>query len=223
MVKVRVKTAAIITLLILLGGCADKSPMRLYIQSIVGTGENTDKNYIEADLIGNIKADPCSVIQDQVIIVLNLEKAGTLGDQPKARIDGCEIQYFYYDPNDGQLKGPVANLTTNVSNIRTPVSIGLPARLLVAAVTFNCKSWSQGVTCHGVTGFAGPGTVDRMVLKFIVRGTDDTGGALTAEGNIMVYLYNYGPGPIAPSPGSTPTTSNWCYGLSSPAYWTGCF
>jgi len=219
MIRARLKAGAIISLLVLLGGCSDKSSMRLYIQSIVGMDTNKGRNYIEADLIGNFTAD-CGVIQDQVTITLGLESSGSIvGNQPNGRIDGVEIQYFYYDPNDGQLKGPVTGLSSATSNLRMPIMVGKTTDLTLAAVTYNCKAWSQGVTCHGIPGFSG-GKVDRVILKFVVRGTDDSGKSMTADGSIMVYLYDWGPGPVKPAAGADPG----CYNELPAQFWSGwCF
>jgi len=214
--------SAVLLCALVLTGCSDKSGMKLYLKSIEGTEPgNAGKQYIEADLIG-CSGKPCTVVQDQAKITVGLDRPGAIGPSFNAEINGYEVQYYYFDPADGQLKGPVSGLTVNSSNVRVTVPAGGTASFVAPVVSYVAKAWSTGVTCSGVPGFAGAGRVDRMILKITIRGSDYEGGALSAEGSISIFLYDYGPGPVQPTAGSPLTADNWCYGYTIRDYWIGC-
>jgi len=185
----------------LVAGCSDKSAMRFTIESI--TENTTSKPYIEADLVGNLVASPCATIQDPASVTVRLEKPGTIGPEYAANVKNVVIDYYYYDPNDGQLKGPVGLLSSKQYNISVNVESGSTKTFVVPVGSYLVKTWSQGLNCSGVPGYSG-GVVDRMVARITVNAEDGTGKKLSAQGSIMLYLYDYGPGPV---------TGAACYGI----------
>jgi len=183
-------------------GCSDKSNMRFTIESLTGAeGKNGGKPYIEADLVGN-ESDACATIQDAVAITLKLDRPGSIGPTLEGYVKNIVIDYYYYDPNNGQLKGPVPLLSARQFNFNQAIT---SAPITVPIVSYLVKSWSQGVPCSGVTGYPG-GIIDRMVAKVTVNAEDSTGKSLSAQGSIMLYLYDYGPAPTSGMP---------CYGYDT--------
>jgi len=178
-------------------GCSDKSSMRFTIDSITESGGS--KPYMETDLQGNMADSTCSIIQDPAAITVRLEKPGTIGPQYEAYVKNVVIDYYYYDPNDGQLKGPVALLSSKQYNINLRVDAGLPMLFLVPVASFVVKAWSQGMDCSGIPG-SSAGIVNRMVARITVNAEDGTGKKLSAQGSIMLYLFDYGPGPVIGDP-----------------------
>jgi hypothetical protein len=187
-------------------GCSDKSAMRFTIDSLTGYGTavNAGKPYIECDLVGNFTSD-CATIMDPVAVTVRLEKPGTIGPEYEAYVKNVVIDYYYYDPNDGQLKGPVGLLSAKQYNINLRVEAGATGTFTVPVASFLVKAWSQGVACSGVPGYSA-GVIDRMVARVTVNAEDGTGKKLSAQGSIQLYLYNYGP---------APTTGLSCNGLPS--------
>ena len=173
-------------------GCSDKSAMRFTIDSITSSSGNA---YIECDLIGNHSPD-CSLIMDPATITVRLEKPGTIGPQYEAYIRNVVVDYYYYDPNDGQLKGPVGLLSSKQYNYNLRVESGGIKEFSVPVASFLVKAWSQGVACSGVPGYSA-GIVDRMVARVTVNAEDGTGKKLSAQTSLQLFLYDYGPAPTA--------------------------
>ena len=196
-------------------GCSDRSRMNLYIDRISGaSAPNNGKTYLEVDLIGN-DSDQCNIIQDTVTVLVRETDPSTLSGTPvpSAFITGYQAQFFYYDPADGQLKGPVTELTLNSTNAREHLFSGESLGITIPLVTYGVKAWSQGVLCGGRYGYPGPGGVNRMISRITMVGEDSTGKKLSASGDIMFYLYNYGPYPDSKA---VPLAS--CFGFT-PSQW----
>ncbi len=208
------KSYTLITIALLcsltMAGCSDNSRMNLRIQKIEGTDPgNANKTFIEADLIGSADSN-CCAIQDAAKVELDLDAPGTLGPSLEAFITGYEIEYFYYDPADGQLKGPVSTLGVSISLRESITPSGL-VTIEFPVATSAVKAWSVGVTCAGVPGFAGSSPVKRMIARITVRGEDLTGKKLSAQGSILLYLADYAPYPTAPTGTITPCVDG-CFG-----------
>ncbi len=179
-----------------MAGCSDKSPLKFSIDSITDTASS--ESYIEADLVGN-KNSGCEPIQDKATVVVRLERPGSVGPSFDAWVKSVGIDYYYYDPYDGQLKGPVGLLVSRQSNLNARVPVNSTESFHVPMVSYHVKAWSQGTPCGGVPGYPGGRIVTRMVGRVTVSAEDETGKKLSAQGSILIYLYDYGP---APSTGS---------------------
>lgn len=189
---------------VVVAGCSDQSAMRFTIDKITDTSGT--KPYVEADLVGSASS-PCTTLQDPISITVRLEQPGKVGPSLTASINNVVIDFFYYDPNDGQLKGPVGLLSSKQYNISSRVdsggSAGGTAVFSVPLATYLVKSWSQGMDCSGVPGYSA-GVVDRMVARVTVNAEDSTGKKLSCQGSIMVYLFNYPQFPVS---------TDLCYGI----------
>jgi len=192
-----------------LAACSDKSPLKFYIDGVEDSLV-PGKNYIEADLAGNI-SDACTTVQEKANVKVRLAAPGTVGPSLDATLTGYTVDYFYFDPNDGQLKGPVALLSFSQGNLGMRLAANSTGTVLVPIATYLVKAWSYGLTgpsCFGVPGFPGPGVVDRMIARVTVNGEDSTGKRLSAQGSILLFLYDYGPYPV---------TGSICAGMSTSA------
>lgn len=235
------RSSSLLLTMLLLGttqtGCSDKSRMRLAIQSIVGAEQhNLDANYLEVDMMGNFASSHCSSIQDSVRVAVRLESPGTLtpgdittnsvaignvGPTLGAFVTGFRLEYFYYDPNDGALHGPVPGLTVNTTNLHQRVVANLgDAAFNIPLVSYNLKAWCARATCASIPGFPGPGYVSRVIARVTILGEDETGKKLSAQGDMLVYLYDYGPYPVAPV-GGVLAPDDSCFGNTLQGYWTG--
>src|SRR4026207_2086701 len=137
---------------LLLAGCSDKSRMLLQIESILTSGSGNlfaGLPYLEVDMMGNTSLSHCSVVQDTVIVTCNLESpgvfsnptvanrgltTGTFGPTVSGVITGYRLEYFYFDPNDGALHGPVSGLTVDLKNIHRKLFANAPAVQFVIPV-----------------------------------------------------------------------------------------
>jgi hypothetical protein len=210
--------AFLLSLAILISGCSSRSQLKLYVRSIVGTsGDNLNKEYLECDIIGS-NLGGCTSIQDQVSVTVELDAPGSLGPSLGAYLTGYTIEYFYFDPADGALRGPVSDLTVYGTNMKVPISTGT-AVIDLAAVTFRFKTWSVGVDCHDVTGYTGLDNITRFIIRITIHGEDTTGKTMSADGSILAYLYDYAPGPLDPQV-SNDTTRTWCFNMTPEAYWS---
>ncbi|MEK7767860.1 MAG: hypothetical protein AAB368_16640, partial [bacterium] len=133
---------------------------------------------------------------------------------------GYEGAYYYYDPVDGALKGPVAALGIANSNMVDRLLFNEASTVNIPIVPTRVKMWSVGVTCGAIPGYSTTTRVSRMIVQITMRGQDDTGKDLSAQGNIAVNLEDIAPGPLKPTGGAT-TADNFCYGMSFQAYWQG--
>jgi len=132
---------------------------------------------------------------DPVVITVRLEKPGTIGPEYEAYIKNVVIDYYYYDPNDGQLKGPVSLISSKQYNYNLRVEASSTKVFTVPVASFLVKAWSQGVACSGVPGYSA-GVIDRMVARVTVNAEDGTGKNMSAQASIQLFLYNYGPSPV---------------------------
>jgi hypothetical protein len=222
-----------ILLAVAMTGCSDKSRMVLNIRSILTKGSGallSGLPYLEADMMGDTNLSHCSTIQDQVEVTVNLESPGLLTDPTTANrnlttgtfgptvsgfITGFRLEYFYFDPNDGALRGPVSGLTVNTTNIHQKVYANAgDVGIVIPVTTFNVKAWCARATCGGNPGFAGPGYVSRMIIRITMLGEDQTGKKLSAQGDIAVYLYDYGPYPQPVAGGGQPAADDTCLPFS---------
>jgi len=181
-------------------GCSDNARVRLDIEGIT-SNTNAGLPYIEADLVGS-KTDPCATIQDQVTVALRVSAQGTIGPQQDVTIYSYTVNYFYFDPNDGQTKGPVALLAFSQNNVNLHLIQGQTSNLIVPVGTFLVKTWSFGLSsCFGVPGFSGPGVVNRMIAQISVKGETLGGKKVFADGSILLYIREYAPEPeVGPDP-----------------------
>ncbi len=208
-------------------GCSDRSRMSLQIQSIKGASAGNDnRTYLEVDLMGDADA-PCLTIQDAVTVSVELIANGTVGPTFSGYLTGYKLEYFYYDPNDGVLRGPVGGLTLKDGNLSQRVAANASVDVTLPLVSFRVKGWTQRVTCGDNPGFPGPGSVSRMIARVTVYGKDADNKEISDQGNILVYLYDYGPAPSAPDPltGVYPVGSECgVFGGSTNRYWSavGC-
>jgi len=171
-------------------GCSDKSSMRFSITNVSGN----HGSYIDSDVAGNAN-DPDITLQDVATVTASLEKPGTVGPGIGGTINNVVVDYYYYDPNDGALKGPVSLLSAKQYNFSISLSSNGSATFSVPVGTFVVKSWTYGYSdCFGVPGFRN-GIVDRVIARITVNATDDTGKKLSAQGSIMMYIYDWGPYP----------------------------
>lgn len=224
-------------LAVALGGCSDQSRMRLVINSILGDlGDNSGKPYLEVDLMGNFSNAHCATIQDTVTVSVSVQSPGSLtgatlssqnlvggavGPTLSGAITGYRLDYYYYDPNDGTLHGPVQGLSLTSPNMyqRLPANAGSTA-VILALATFNLKAWCSRATCQGAAGFPGPGYVSRVIGRITMYGEDESGKKLSTQGDMMIYLYDYGPGPAAPINGVL-VAGDECWGTTLSSYWDG--
>jgi len=198
-------------------GCSDRSRLVMLINGIVGTvAPNVNKSYLEVDTIGSLTA-PCTPIQDPVRVTVGVDAPGTVGPSFNAWVTGFQVDYYYYDPNDGTLHGPVSGLSISAANLHERVVEGGTVDIEIPVVSFNVKAWSQRVGCASVPGFGGPGTISRMIGRITMSGVDYTNKKLSAQGDILIYLYDYAPGPVLPS--SPSDTTNWCFFSTPQSYW----
>jgi hypothetical protein len=176
-------------------GCSDRSRLLLTIERITADQEGT-KQYIEADLFGSAE-DACLTLQEPAFVQVRLEGPGTVGPQFDAVLTNYTVEFFYFDPADGLLKGPVGLLALRQANLGQRLQRGTASTLQIPVATYVVKTWSYGIACSGITPYPGPGVVDRMLARITVSGEDLTGAALSASGGILVLLYDYGPAPVA--------------------------
>ena len=178
-------------------GCSDRSSLRFVIESITdsATDVSSRKPYIEADLVGN-KNTTCGTVQDPAIVTVRLERPGSVGPQYNATITNVVVDYYFYNPQSGQLQGPIPLLSCREYNYNTHIIAGGSSEFAVPVATYLVKVWSQGINCSGLIGCP-YGIVDRMVARLTVNAEDDTGKSMSAQGSILLYLYNYGPEPEA--------------------------
>ena len=203
-VKTRAITAVACTLFaFIIAGCSDKSRMRFYIQSIYQ--EASSKNYVEADLIGS-KTDPCNIVQEYVSVTVKCEAPGTVGPKYGVIVKSYYLDYYYFDPADGQYKGPIGMLNFSAGNMGVRVDPKSTAVITVPVAQFAVKAWANKVGCTGLGAYSGSAVrVDRMVARITLNGEDLTGKTVSAEGTVLIYLYDYGPGP---------QTGQWCLGMT---------
>ena len=149
-------------------GCSDKPRVKLYIEGVADTA-NPAKNFIEADLHGS-QASACSTIQETATVTLRVSAQGTIGPQQDVMIYSYTVNYFYFDPTDGQVKGPVALLAFTVNDVNLRVNQGTTSDVLIPVATFLLKTWSYGLSCFGIAGYSGTGVVDRMIAQITVEG-----------------------------------------------------
>lgn len=231
--------AAMIGLGLAVTGCSDKSKMRLIIDSIKSSSVgNVESDFVEADMMGNFGTSHCSAIQDTVKASVHVEAPGSWSVPTLANhnnpantfgppsygmwVTGFKTEYFYYDPNDGSLRGPVSGLGVTTSNMHLylkPMDT-LDKEIFVPAATFNVKAWCARATCQGLPGFPGPGFVSRVICRITLFGNDETGKNISATGDILMYLYDYGPYPVIPSGGSV-AAEDLCVYSTLTGYWTG--
>lgn len=216
----------VLPVLIALAGCSDQSR---YVMNItrIEPASTSGIGSMQADLVGNFTTHACSSIQDPATVTVRVEHPGSLDIGPAlgAYLTGYRIDYFYYDPTTGALSGPVSFLTTTSQGLRIPAGVHgtgvMTVSLTIPIVTYGLKAWVVGATYNGYAGYTGavPGSlwVERVVARLTVTGEDTTGKKLSAEGSMLIYLENYGPGPDAP--GGAVTAANWCYGIDMWSYW----
>lgn len=201
-----------------ISGCSSRSQLKIYVSSIVGAeGTNYSKDYLECDIIGSDQ-DGCTAIQDTVLVSVVVDRPGILGPSLDVYITGYTLEYFYFDPADGALKGPIPGLTLAGTNLRLSMASG-GASFPVAALTYRFKTWSVGVDCHDLAGYGGTENVSRIIVRITVHAEDTTGKTLSADGSILAYLYDYAPAPLDPS-SSNDVSKTWCYGMTPEAYWS---
>lgn len=175
-----------------LGGCSDNSRLRMYITGIT----------VDSDQYGDLEL--CSTQVEVASVGVAIEQPGTVGPYLDAFVTGYSIEYFYYDPRDGVLKGPVSWLTVDTASIHSSYS---PIEVPIG--THALKAWAIGNSCGGKPGFDG-GVVQRMTARVTVRAEDTTGKKMYADGSITLYLNN----------ALATTTGNTCAGgLTLPDYW----
>lgn len=209
-----------------LAGCSDQSRYVMNITTIQ-PASSTGLGSMQADLVGNLTVNPCAVVQDLATVTVRVEHPGSLDIGPAlgAWLTGYRVEFFYYDPITGALTGPISFLTSTSENLRIPAGVHgsgvMTVSISLPLVTFGLKAWSVGATYNGYAGYPGavPGSiwVERVVARLTVTGEDTTGKKLSAEGSMLVYLENFGPGPDVP--GATVTAANWCYGIDMWSYW----
>ena len=201
-----------------LSGCSSRSPLSIYIASITGTDQaNYQRTYLECDIIGS-EDHPCTAVQDMIRVDVQVEDAESLGPTLDVYMTGFTVEYFYFDPTDGSLKGPVPELTMRGTNLRLYFEDGYN-EFQVPAVTYRVKTWSVGVTCHDLIGYGGVDNVTRLIIRVTVYAEDATGKTTSASGSMLAYLYDYAPPPLDPSV-SQDTDRTWCYGITPEAYWS---
>ena len=198
-----------------LSGCSDQSRMNMYVDRI--TDATGSLGYVEADWIGST-ANPCSVVQEQAKVTIRLDSPGSVGPVLDARTTGVTVEYYYSDPTDGVLRGPVSALGFYDPNYREYLKAGTVTTLVIPIANFKLKAWSVGLPIAGSPTAAGGLLIRRFVALVTVSAEDGTGKKLSAAGRIMLYLDDYGPSPDPP--GATVTASNWCYNYDPLSYWT---
>lgn len=223
--------AAILATATLGAGCSDKSPMKLYIDSVTGVASTIaqgiqtgmdDKGFIEADMMGSNSAAPCTPVgADMANVKVRLMQPGTIGPTLNAFITSYQLDYFYFDPADGVLRGPVPRLGVYTSDLHLLLVSNSQTDFNIPAVPRRVKIWSVGVTCGGITGFGGPIRPNRMLARITLNGEDETGQKLTAQANVLIYLEDYPAFPTPPTAGAPLTNDNYCFGMTYPAYWSG--
>ncbi len=208
-----------LALAVFVSGCSSRSQFDIFITSIVGgEGVNKDKEYLECDIIGS-EENGCTAIQDTISVAVALEDPQVLGPTLAVYLTGYTLEYFYFDPADGGLKGPIPGLTLRGTNMRIIMPTSGEATFTAAPMTFRFKTWSVGVTCHDLIGFGGVDNVSRVIIRITVHAEDTTGKTSSASGSILAYLYDYAPAPLDPS-SSTDVSKTWCYGMTPEAYWS---
>ncbi len=224
-----------------LAGCSDQSPYTMKVTEIKPASSNSanaTSSSMEIDIVGNFGTSPCSAVQDQASITVTVESPRSttlpIGPSLGARLTGYRVDYYYYDPNTGALSGPVSFLAVDSQNMSVPVNAtsGDTHKFTfnIPLVSFAIKAWSVGAPYQGYAGYGGGRYVDRIVARVTVIGEDSTGKKLSGDGSMLLYFYDYGPGPSAPTdPILGPfTSSNVCYYqrgtsiLTTPlSYWLG--
>lgn len=212
----RTRTAALVAAMLVVlsqSSCSSKSRLVMNIVSIFGSSAgNENASAISADLIGS-SSSACSILAaDTVKVTLGLKRPGTIGPTYSAMITGYDIDYFYYDPADGVLKGPVSSLAFSQSGISNYFDVNGAAVVVLPVVPFRVKVWSAGVTCHGISGFSGVNRVVRMIVRITVHATDEVGDDASASGSMTVFLEDFA-SPI--------DTNGSCNGMSIAAYLSG--
>jgi hypothetical protein len=210
--------------LAVLAGCSDESRYQMTIEQMTAVTSYTTTSQmttLEADLIGG-NSRACLPFEEPVRIVMKLDAPGTVGPELPVVVTDCLIEYFYYDPTSGGLAGPVNSLSNTVGvNLRVyedldPLRSNSPLNTFTVPVaTRRVKAWAVGNSCQGIAGYGGGGTIQRMMVRVTVRAEDATGKKVTAEGTMLMYLYDYSPHPL--SPGTTDDTN--CYTDSVTTYW----
>lgn len=208
----------LLALVTFISGCSSRSRLKIYVDSITGAeGNNIGREYLECDIIGSSEK-ACSAIQDMVNVTVRVDQPGILGPSLDVFITGYTLEIFYFDPIDGALKGPVPGLTTTGGNIKLSIGAGVVI-FPVPVATFRFKTWSVGVDCNDLAGYAGIDNVSRFIARITVHAEDTTGKTMSADGSILCYLYDYAPGPLNPAD-SDDVDRTWCFGMTPEAYWS---
>src|SRR6266536_1465504 len=103
-------------------GCSDKSRLNIVITGIHDSA-SVAKTYIEADVFGNT-TKACATIQETARIEVEQQGHSTIGPSYGARINRAVVDYFYYEPTDGILKGPNTGLTLVLDNLGVKIPSG---------------------------------------------------------------------------------------------------
>lgn len=220
-----IRGATVLAVLFFFAGCSDKSRMNLRILEILGESQgNSGGTFIQADLMGQVNGLPCTALAiDTVRVTLLIEKAGSVGPTFDAYVTAYNIDYFYYDPRDGQLRGPIGELAVRDTNIREYLPVNRQERIVVPVVPMKAKMWAVGVTCpvHGLnTAWPDPATrIWRMVARIMIIAEDETGKTASDHGDILIHFDNYAPDPVAPVAGAAETVDNWCWDETFQSYW----
>ncbi len=183
----------------LLSGCSSQSKMNLTITRMYESG-SSGKPWIEADVYG-AKGAACLTVQEPAEIEIANEAPGTLGPSLDSMINRAVVEYFYFNPNSGNLEGPTKALTLVVDNLAVRVTAGATAQFTLPIATLLMKRWCYNINCASaayVPGFPGPGFIERLVARVTLSGKDSTAKVFSTTGSISVYLYDYGPAPSGP-------------------------
>ena len=183
-VKTRAVAAVACTLFaFFIVGCSDKSRMRFYIGNITDNSAER-KSYIEGDI--------CKVGQEFANVTLTVEAPtqNNVGPKYGVIIKGYYLDYYYYDPADGQYKGPIGLLNFSAGSLNVRIDPGTAQVVKIPVAQYAVKAWANKVPCTGYGAYSGTGArVERMVARITFNGEDLTGKTVSAEGSVLLYLY----------------------------------